>query len=75
LWLEASVTNNDPSVIAEYYCDYIKQVSGAPRIVRAMKVRKTAMLLEFNAFSEGMVLIPSLAIKVLCMGVQYPTRG
>lgn len=35
LWLEASVTNNDPSVIAEYYCDYIKQVSGAPRIVRA----------------------------------------
>jgi len=35
LWLEASVTNNDPSVIAEYYCDCIKQVGGAPRIVRA----------------------------------------
>ena len=35
MWLEASVTNNDPSVIAEYYCDCIKQVSGVPRIVHA----------------------------------------
>ena len=34
LWLEASFTNNDPRVIAEYYCDCIKQVGGAPRIVR-----------------------------------------
>ena len=35
MWLEASVTNNDPNVIAEYYCDCIKQVSGVPRIVHA----------------------------------------
>ena len=35
LWLEANVTNSDPRVIAQYYCDCIKQVRGAPRIVRA----------------------------------------
>ena len=28
------MTNSDPRVIAQYYCDCIKQVRGAPRIVR-----------------------------------------
>ena len=35
LWLEAFVTNNDPRVVARYFCDCIKQVGGVPRIVRA----------------------------------------
>ena len=34
LCLEASVTNNDPRVVACYFCDCFKQVGGVPRIVR-----------------------------------------
>ena len=35
LWLEVGTTNNDPKVIAEYFCDCVKQLKGVPRIVRA----------------------------------------
>ena len=33
------------------------------------------MLLEFNAFSEGMALIPSQAMRALCMDVHFPIKG
>ncbi|XP_020901510.1 uncharacterized protein LOC110240064 [Exaiptasia diaphana] len=34
LWLEVGTTNNDPSVTARYFLDYVKQVGGVPRIAR-----------------------------------------
>ena len=34
LWLEASVTNNNPRVVARYFCNCVKQVGGVPRIDR-----------------------------------------
>lgn len=40
-----------------------------------MKVRTTAMFPEFSAFSEGMALIPSRAIKALCVDVHFPIKG
>ena len=33
------------------------------------------MLLKFSAFSEGMALIPSRAIRALCMDVHFPIKG
>ena len=35
LWLEVGPSNNDPKVVGQYYIDYIRQIGGAPRIVRA----------------------------------------
>ena len=35
LWLEVGPSNNDPKLIGQYYLDYIRQIGGAPRIVRA----------------------------------------
>ncbi|CAH3196632.1 unnamed protein product [Porites evermanni] len=35
LWLDVTCTNNDPAIIAQYYVDCVKQLNGAPRIVRA----------------------------------------
>ena len=35
VWLEASRTNNDPSVIASYFMKAVERVGGVPRNVRA----------------------------------------
>jgi hypothetical protein len=35
LWLEVGPSNNDPSVVGQYYLNYVRQIGGAPRIVRA----------------------------------------
>ena len=35
LWLEVGRTNNNPIIIANYFTDYIRQIGGVPRIVRA----------------------------------------
>lgn len=34
LWLEVGTTNNDPTVTARYFLDYVKQAGGVPRVVR-----------------------------------------
>ena len=34
-WLEVGRTNNNPKIIANYFTDYICQIGGVPRIVRA----------------------------------------
>ena len=35
LWLEVSPTNKDPTYIARYFLDCIRQLGGVPRVVRA----------------------------------------
>ena len=35
LWLEVGTTNNDPSVIAQYFITCVRGVGSAPRIIRA----------------------------------------
>ena len=35
LWLEVSGSNNDPTIITKYYLDYVRQVGGTSRIIRA----------------------------------------
>ena len=35
LWLEVDPSNNDPKVVGQYYINYICQIGGAPRLVRA----------------------------------------
>ena len=35
MWLEVASTNNDPSIVAKYFLDTIKQIKGSPSIVRA----------------------------------------
>lgn len=35
MWLEVTSTNNDPSIVGQYYLDCVRQIEGAPRIVRA----------------------------------------
>lgn len=35
MWLEVTTTNNDPSVVARYFVDCIRQVGGTARVVRA----------------------------------------
>ena len=35
LWLEVASSNNNPRIVAQYYLDYVRQITGAPRIVRA----------------------------------------
>ena len=34
LWLKVGPTNNDPSVIANYYLSTVNEIGGAPRILR-----------------------------------------
>lgn len=34
LWLEVGPSNNDPCIIAKYYCENIKQLGGCPHICR-----------------------------------------
>ena len=34
LWLEVASSNNNPRTVAQYYLDYVRQITGAPRIVR-----------------------------------------
>ena len=35
LWLEVASSNNDPQIIAQYYLDYVRQLGGTARIIRA----------------------------------------
>ena len=35
MWLEFGPSNNDPSVIAQYFVDCVRQIGGTPRIIRA----------------------------------------
>lgn len=35
LWLEVGRTNNNPKIISNYFTDYIRQIGGVPRILRA----------------------------------------
>ena len=35
LWLDVGPSNNDPRIIAQYFLNYVRQIHGAPRIVRA----------------------------------------
>ena len=35
LWLEVCNSNNDPRIITKYYLDYVRQVGGTSRIIRA----------------------------------------
>ena len=35
LWLEVCNSNNDPRIIKKYYLDYVRQVGGTSRIIRA----------------------------------------
>ncbi|KAK3099017.1 hypothetical protein FSP39_025318 [Pinctada imbricata] len=35
IWLEANITNSDPSVIADYYIQAVKQRKGCPQRIRA----------------------------------------
>ncbi|XP_028409540.1 uncharacterized protein LOC114532161 [Dendronephthya gigantea] len=35
LWLEVGPSNNDPRIVGQYYLNYIRQIGGAPRIVRS----------------------------------------
>ena len=34
LWLEVASSNNNPRIVAQYYLDYVRQITGAPRIIR-----------------------------------------
>ena len=34
LWLEVASSNNNPRIVAQYYLDYVRDINGAPRIVR-----------------------------------------
>ena len=34
LWLEVGSTNNDPSAIAHYYIDCIRQIGGTAKVIR-----------------------------------------
>ena len=35
LWLEVGNSNNNPRIFAKYYIDYVRQIGGTPRIIRA----------------------------------------
>ena len=35
MWLEVTSTNSDPSIVAKYLLDTIRQIKGSPSIVRA----------------------------------------
>ena len=35
MWLEVGPSNNNPSVIAQYFVDCVRQIGGTPRIIRA----------------------------------------
>ena len=35
LWLEVSSSNNDPGIITKYYLDYVRQIGGTSRVIRA----------------------------------------
>ena len=37
LWLEVSSSNNDPSIVAKYYVNYVRHVSGTARVIRGDK--------------------------------------
>ena len=77
LWLEASITNNDPSVIAEYYCDCIKQVRGALRIVHADEGTENCNVAGIQCFfrRNGIDSFAGDASFNLCMDVQFPIKG
>ena len=34
MWLEVGPSNNDPSVIAQYFVDTIRQIGGTAKIIR-----------------------------------------
>ena len=37
LWLEVSSSNNDPSIVAKYYVNYVRHVSGTASVIRGDK--------------------------------------
>ena len=69
LWLEASITSNDFSVLAEYYCDCIKQVRGGPRIVRADEGTENCNVAGIQCFfRRNGTMDVQFPIKVLKLG-------
>lgn len=37
LWLEVASSNNDPAIVAKYYVDYVRHISGTARVIRGDK--------------------------------------
>ncbi|XP_068697380.1 uncharacterized protein [Montipora foliosa] len=35
MWLEVGPSNNDPSIIAQYFVDCVRQIGGTPKMIRA----------------------------------------
>ena len=56
LWLEVGPSNNNPRIIARYFVNYVKQIRGTPRIIRAdfgnENVFDAAMQRFFRSSSE-----------------------
>ena len=75
MWLEVGTSNNDPTVVVQYFVDCIIEVGGTARIVLQIVVQKTAMLLEFNVSLEAIQMTPLQQRSVSCIAVLYRIKG
>ena len=52
LWLEVGSSNNDPGIITKYYLDYVRQIGGTSRIIRADRGTENETLQSLNIFFD-----------------------
>ena len=50
LWLEVVNSNNNPRIIAKYYPDYVRQLGGTPRIIRADRATENGHVCAIQRF-------------------------
>ena len=67
LWLEVASSNNNPKIVAKYYLDYVRQIKGTPRIVRADRGIENIHVEVIQRFLEGLRKMILEDKKVSCM--------
>ena len=76
LWLKVGPTNNDPSVITNYYLSTVHEIGGAPRIIRVDRGTENSYVARLQGFFyEGTPQTRFLEIGVFYTVGQFQISG
>lgn len=66
IWSEVGRTNNNPKIISNYFTDYIRQIGGVPRILRADAETENGYVAGLKLFLRSECEMHFQVIKVSC---------
>ena len=75
MWLEVGASNNNPSIIAQYFVDCVRQIGGTPKMIRADCGTESTYIAALQRFfrrdGNGKQWLP---INVFCRASKFPIK-